>query len=109
MTKSALTATEGHLCRRCGWRWMPRKPGAPKVCPRCHSPYWNDAKTNDELYWHWLEWAVGMHWLDFFRLAGKVRRGDPEAPAIARKLIRRVTDKAVSRARNERPLWKRTT
>jgi DNA-directed RNA polymerase subunit RPC12/RpoP len=31
-------------CTRCGEDWPARKKkhlGAPKYCPRCHSPYWN--------------------------------------------------------------------
>ena len=27
-------------CKRCNHRWYPRKPGTPKTCPRCNSPYW---------------------------------------------------------------------
>jgi len=27
-------------CRRCGHVWYPRRPGRPKVCPVCKSPYW---------------------------------------------------------------------
>lgn len=32
-------------CLKCGWRWYPRKPDVV-VCPKCHSPYWNKAKTD---------------------------------------------------------------
>ena len=28
-------------CLRCGHKWVPRKPMYPRVCPKCHSPYWN--------------------------------------------------------------------
>ena len=30
-------------CKRCGWRWFPRVPKLPKVCPnpKCKSPYWD--------------------------------------------------------------------
>lgn len=29
------------LCKRCAWLWNPRKDGRPKVCPRCHTKYWD--------------------------------------------------------------------
>ena len=28
-------------CLRCTHKWIPRKDGIPKVCPKCHNPYWN--------------------------------------------------------------------
>ncbi len=28
-------------CLRCGHKWLPRRPVAPKACPKCNSPYWN--------------------------------------------------------------------
>ena len=29
-------------CERCEHVWMPREEGvAPKVCPKCKSPYWD--------------------------------------------------------------------
>jgi len=29
-------------CERCKHVWMPREEGvAPKVCPKCKSPYWD--------------------------------------------------------------------
>ncbi|MGH9316828.1 MAG: hypothetical protein ACRD1P_06960 [Thermoanaerobaculia bacterium] len=31
------------LCKRCGWRWTPRRSN-PKWCPACNSPYWNKAR-----------------------------------------------------------------
>ncbi len=32
----------GYRCERCGHEWIPLRAGEePKVCPRCHSPYWN--------------------------------------------------------------------
>src|SRR5205823_2774399 len=32
----------GFRCDRCGHEWIPRKPGdEPRVCPKCHSPWWN--------------------------------------------------------------------
>jgi hypothetical protein len=27
-------------CKRCGHKWIPRRPQKPKVCPKCKSPYW---------------------------------------------------------------------
>jgi len=35
-------------CLRCGHRWTPRKPNnAPKVCPKCKSPYWDRPRQNE--------------------------------------------------------------
>jgi hypothetical protein len=32
----------GCRCERCGYEWIPREIDAePRVCPKCHSPYWN--------------------------------------------------------------------
>ena len=28
-------------CKRCGYKWIPRKPELPVTCPKCRSPYWN--------------------------------------------------------------------
>lgn len=28
-------------CTRCGYEWFPRGRGMPRVCSKCHSPYWN--------------------------------------------------------------------
>ena len=78
---------EGHTCYRCGWRWMPRKAGTPTVCPRCHSPRWSDAKSDEELYWHWLEWAANSYWFDLFRIAGKVANGQPMDRDTAKALV----------------------
>jgi Zn finger protein HypA/HybF involved in hydrogenase expression len=31
-----------YKCERCDHVWMPREEGvAPKVCPKCKSPYWD--------------------------------------------------------------------
>ncbi len=36
---------EGYKCERCGHEWAPReKDQAPKVCPKCKSPYWDRPK-----------------------------------------------------------------
>jgi len=32
-------------CLRCGHRWLPNSENAPRVCPLCHSPYWNKLRT----------------------------------------------------------------
>jgi DNA-directed RNA polymerase subunit RPC12/RpoP len=106
MAKSVAAPSPGYLCYRCGWRWMPRKADYPKVCPRCHSSRWYDDKTDDDLYWHWLEWAVGMYWFDVFRFVAKVSKGEA-GDVEAKALIRKITDKAVSRVKDERPSWKR--
>lgn len=28
-------------CLRCLWKWLDSGKGKPKVCPKCHSPYWD--------------------------------------------------------------------
>ena len=36
-----------YQCKRCKHSWTPRKNpslGKPLVCPRCHSPYWDEEK-----------------------------------------------------------------
>jgi predicted Zn-ribbon and HTH transcriptional regulator len=34
---------KGHLCERCGHKWLPKEEtkDKPKVCPKCNSPYWD--------------------------------------------------------------------
>lgn len=34
-------AVMGYRCERCAWEWVPRRAVAPKVCPKCHSPWWD--------------------------------------------------------------------
>ena len=36
---------EGFRCARCGHEWIPRKDEAPRVCPRCKSPFWDHERT----------------------------------------------------------------
>jgi predicted Zn-ribbon and HTH transcriptional regulator len=32
----------GYRCERCGHAWQPRnETQAPRVCPKCKSPYWD--------------------------------------------------------------------
>ena len=39
MTKIQLW---GYRCERCQHEWLPReKDKAPRVCPKCKSPYWD--------------------------------------------------------------------
>jgi len=33
-----------HRCLRCGHKWTPRGMERPRVCPGCHSPYWDKPK-----------------------------------------------------------------
>lgn len=30
-------------CKRCGYKWIPRKTAKPRMCPnpKCHSAYWD--------------------------------------------------------------------
>jgi predicted Zn-ribbon and HTH transcriptional regulator len=30
-------------CKRCGHKWYPRRPKAPKVCPECKRDDWQTA------------------------------------------------------------------
>ncbi len=32
---------DGFKCERCGHEWAPRTKEQPRVCPKCHSPYWD--------------------------------------------------------------------
>jgi len=36
-------------CKRCGHKWIPRKPEV-MLCPKCKTPYWNieKKKQNDK-------------------------------------------------------------
>ena len=35
----------GCRCERCGAEWIPREPNIePNVCPKCHSPWWNQPR-----------------------------------------------------------------
>ena len=31
----------GYRCERCKHEWLPRNKEAPRVCPKCKSPYWD--------------------------------------------------------------------
>ena len=42
MTKRPVKPTT-YFCYRCRWRWVPRKPERPHVCPKCHSTRWWDS------------------------------------------------------------------
>jgi predicted Zn-ribbon and HTH transcriptional regulator len=34
----------GYRCERCNHEWVPNGEKEPKVCPKCHSPYWNSPR-----------------------------------------------------------------
>ena len=36
--------TLAYQCNRCGHKWLPRKDEHPRVCPQCHSAYWDKPK-----------------------------------------------------------------
>lgn len=38
LSNTSLTIYE---CKRCGWKWMPRRLEPPKACPACQSKKWN--------------------------------------------------------------------
>ncbi len=31
-------------CLRCGHEWIPNKTEKPRLCPACHSPYWDRSR-----------------------------------------------------------------
>ena len=35
-------------CLRCDHKWFPRTSDIPKVCPHCHSKFWNKKYTKGE-------------------------------------------------------------
>ena len=39
----------GYRCERCGHEWVPRRDVdiEPRVCPKCHSPYWDRPRKMD--------------------------------------------------------------
>ena len=40
------TVVTRYRCNRCGHRWTPREWGkAPRICPKCKSPYWCTERT----------------------------------------------------------------
>src|SRR5258708_6427156 len=38
----------GYRCERCSHEWIPRngQQAEPRVCPKCHSPYWNSPRRS---------------------------------------------------------------
>ena len=36
---------DGFRCARCDHEWIPRKPGHPRVCPKCKSPFWDSERS----------------------------------------------------------------
>jgi rubrerythrin len=43
--QTSITITvQAYKCLRCGHTWIPRKKERPRVCPKCHSPYWDKPK-----------------------------------------------------------------
>lgn len=38
---------EGYRCERCSHEWAPRNEEQPRVCPKCHSPYWDKERIRD--------------------------------------------------------------
>ena len=39
---------KGFKCERCGHEWARRGDTAPKVCPKCKSPYWNTPRKEKQ-------------------------------------------------------------
>lgn len=48
MTASARAALEilRVKCLRCGHSWIRKTPEKPRVCPSCHSPYWDRVRRS---------------------------------------------------------------
>jgi len=38
----------GYRCERCEHEWLPRNDDAPRVCPKCKSPYWDKPRKNNK-------------------------------------------------------------
>ncbi len=36
------------LRKKCGHVWIRRSIKLPKVCPNCHSPWWNEPEDTDD-------------------------------------------------------------
>lgn len=34
------------VCKQCGYKWYPRSPEPPKVCPYCKHRNWNEEVPN---------------------------------------------------------------
>jgi rubrerythrin len=34
------------VCKVCGYKWFPRAPSLPKVCPSCKHRNWNEEVPN---------------------------------------------------------------
>ncbi len=51
---NAKEVMEDCECKRCSYKWTPRKKRLPVFCPRCASKYWNIEKT-------WLVCAICGH------------------------------------------------
>lgn len=47
----------GFRCARCSHEWIPRAgiEEEPRVCPKCHSPYWNRPRKATMTYEHFRE------------------------------------------------------
>lgn len=43
MAKIKITRLE---CKRCGYSWVPKKEDV-RICPKCHSPWWDVEKENE--------------------------------------------------------------
>ena len=41
-----LIPIEHFVCLRCGHKWIRRSIEIPRVCPGCHSAYWDKEKRN---------------------------------------------------------------
>lgn len=39
---------DGYRCEKCGYEWVPRKKDYPRVCPKCHSAWWDKPKNTEK-------------------------------------------------------------
>jgi rubrerythrin len=39
---------KGYKCERCSHVWLPKEEEAPRVCPKCKSPYWDRPRKKQQ-------------------------------------------------------------
>lgn len=49
MTEMVNIKVRGFRCFRCGHEWVPKRKEEPRVCPNCHSPYWNKPRKESKV------------------------------------------------------------
>lgn len=95
----------GYRCERCAHEWIPlRSTREPKVCPKCHSPYWNTPKKSAPMSYDDFKEKIravltdadgGITWTDV-----RSRAGLPQAFPNNQWVRRLETDIGLSRSRD---------